>query len=577
MNADRLLALYDRVADAPDAVDRLRRFVLDLAVRGKLVEQDPVDEPAVELLKRIAAEKVRMVKEGEIRKPRNLSNGDDLVTPFEIPTSWCWDRLDAIGAIVGGGTPPAGDPRNFSEPGRGFAWLTPKDLGGYRSRHIERGSRDLSPRGLQSSSATLMPAGTVLFSSRAPIGYVAIAANAISTNQGFKSIVPYVSGCSEYIALAMQAFAPRIEDSASGTTFKEVSGRIVAGVPFPLPPLAEQRRIVAKVNQLMALCDRLEETRNAQKETRDQLTEASLTRLTVTNTDASSFQAHARLAINALPALTARADQVKHLRQTILGLAVRGKLVDQDSSDEPASELLKQIAEVRVQLGIKHKVEPPDGKETLFRLPVGWHWSRIGELCTKTGSGSTPRGGKSVYKKTGVPFLRSQNVYDDGLRLASVAYIGGDIHARMAGTAVRSRDLLLNITGGSMGRCCRVPDVFAEANVSQHVAIIRPAVSEMADYLHKLVLSPHFQAFIFRKQTGAGRGGLPKNRMDRIVVAVPPLAEQCRIVAKVDELMMLCDRMETGLDIADATRSRLLESLLHDALSSYEAAISGRR
>ena len=126
-----------------------------------------------------------------------------------------------------------------------------------------------------------------------------------------------------------------------------------------------------------------------------------------------------------------------------------------------------------------------------------------------------------------------------------------------------------------MGRCCRVPDDFAEANVSQHVAIIRPAVSEMADYLHKLVLSSHFQAFIFRKQTGAGRGGLPKNRMDRIPVAVPPLAEQRRIVAKVDELMALCDRLETGLDIADDTRNRLLESLLHDALWSHEAAIAG--
>ena len=121
-----------------------------------------------------------------------------------------------------------------------------------------------------------------------------------------------------------------------------------------------------------------------------------------------------------------------------------------------------------------------------------------------------------------------------------------------------------------MGRCCRVPDDFAEANISQHVAIIRPAVSEMAAYLHKLVLSPHFQAFIFRKQTGAGRGGLPKNRMDRIPVAVPPLAEQRRIVARVDELMALCDRLETGLGTADDTRSRLLESILRDVLGSAQ-------
>ena len=159
-------------------------------------------------------------------------------------------------------------------------------------------------------------------------------------------------------------------------------------------------------------------------------------------------------------------------------------------------------------------------------------------------------------------------MYDDGLRLDDVAYIGPDVHLRMAGTAVRSRDLLLNITGGSLGRCCRVPDEFGEANVSQHVAIIRLAVSEMAEFLHRLVLSPYFQAFIFDEQTGAGRGGLPKYKMDRIPVAVPPLSEQRRIVAKVDELMALCDQMETELATADAIRSRLLDSLLHEVLGS---------
>ncbi|MDE2975026.1 MAG: restriction endonuclease subunit S, partial [Gemmatimonadota bacterium] len=262
-------------------------------------------------------------------------------------------------------------------------------------------------------------------------------------------------------------------------------------------------------------------------------------------------------------------------RQTILSLAVRGKLVEQDPADEPASELLKQIAGVRAQLGIKRGGRSPSADEPPFSLPVGWHWSRLGALCTKTGSGSTPRGGKSVYRKTGVPFLRSQNVYDDGLRLGDVAFVGADVHARMAGTSVAARDLLLNITGGSMGRCCRVPDHFAEANVSQHVAIIRPAVSEMADYLHKLVLSPYFQAFIFREQTGAGRGGLPKNRMDRIAVALPPLAEQHRIVAKVDALMALCDQLEAEIGDADGMRSRLLDSLLQESLASQEASTNG--
>ena len=147
MNADRLLAHYDRIADAPDAVPRLRRFILDLAVRGKLVEQDPNDEPASELLKRIAVERARMVKTGQIRKPRDLDLGETVLAPFEIPNRWRWVRLDAIGAIIGGGTPSTANTDNFAAPGTGVSWLTPADLGGFSEGFVSRGARDLSEIG----------------------------------------------------------------------------------------------------------------------------------------------------------------------------------------------------------------------------------------------------------------------------------------------------------------------------------------------------------------------------------------------------------------------------------------------
>jgi type I restriction enzyme S subunit len=263
-------------------------------------------------------------------------------------------------------------------------------------------------------------------------------------------------------------------------------------------------------------------------------------------------------------------DAVARLRGYVLDLAVRGKLVPQDPSDESAAELLKRIKNDKARLGIKSVPSSLEANEIPFEIPAGWSWSHIGEVCSKTGSGSTPRGGKEVYKETGIPFLRSQNVYEDGLRLDDVAYIDPAIHERMGGTRVLPSDLLLNITGGSMGRCCRVPDDFGEANVSQHVAIIRVALRGTEDVLHNLVLSPYFQAFIFDEQTGAGRGGLPKNRMDQIAVALPPLAEQHRIVAKVDELMALCDRLEVNLTTTDDTRRCLLEALLAEAVAPDE-------
>lgn len=261
----------------PDQIKQLRQTILNLAVRGKLVAQDPEDEPASELLKRIAKEKEQLVKVGKFKKLRNSPTDEvGVLKPFEVPKNWSWCRLDRIGAIVGGGTPPSSDPTNFTAPGHGIPWLTPADLGRYKNLYVKHGSRDLSYKGLNSSSATLMPTGTVLFTCRAPIGYVAISANAISTNQGFKSIVPFLSDCSRYIALAMQAFATQIDADASGTTFKEVSGKIVAAMPLPLPPLADQQRIVNKVDQLMGLYDRLEETLAATKTNRRKLLESVL-------------------------------------------------------------------------------------------------------------------------------------------------------------------------------------------------------------------------------------------------------------------------------------------------------------
>ncbi len=263
-------------------------------------------------------------------------------------------------------------------------------------------------------------------------------------------------------------------------------------------------------------------------------------------------------------------EAVPRLRGFILDLAVRGKLASRSSDDEPASERLKrlQAEKVRVSKGKAQHVEPVGPGEAPFELPATWAWARLGEVCSKTGSGSTPRGGQSVYKEEGVPFLRSQNIYDDGLRLEDVAYIDKQTHRRMNGTAVKHGDLLLNITGGSIGRCCRVPDDFRDANVSQHVAIIRVAIRGMEELMQLVIQSPYFQSLILDRQTGAGRGGLPKNRMDRLPVAIAPLGEQCRIVAKVREMMTLCDRLAEAQVVRDRRRDQLLEVLLYQALDA---------
>ena len=256
-------------------------------------------------------------------------------------------------------------------------------------------------------------------------------------------------------------------------------------------------------------------------------------------------------------------DAIPRLRQFILDLAVRGKLVEQNTSENSALFLLEAIRERLSELDCSTDPEILDPEDQPFMLPPGWLWTRLGDICSKTGSGSTPRGGKSVYQVEGIPFLRSQNIHDDGLRLDEVAYIAPETHERMSGTALRPHDLLLNITGGSIGRCCLVPSNLGPANVSQHVAIIRVAADGVQPYLHCLIKSSYFQRSVIGEQTGAGRGGLPKNRMDQIPVALPPLAEQRRIVAKVQELMVLCDRMEVAQTEREKRRDRLMVATLY--------------
>ena len=576
MSIDVLFADFDRLIQSPESVHRLRRFILDLAVRGKLVPQDPNDEPASELLKRIAAEKARLVKAGKIRKPRVLDGGGPVDTPFVIPQSWQWVRLDSVGAIVGGGTPSANEAKNFAAPGQGVPWLTPADLGGYSGLFVSRGARDLSDTGLQSSSATLMPRGTVLFTSRAPIGYVAIAANPISTNQGFKSIVPYILDCVRFVAIAMKAFASDIDAIAPGTTFKEVSGKIVAGVPFPLPPLTEQHRIVAKVDEMMSLCDRLEAARAEREATRDRLATASLARLNAPNPDPARFQHDVTFALNNLAPLTTRPDQIKALRQTILNLAVRGKLVPQDPNEEPASELLKRIAVERSNL-VAQKIlrrekslAAIDADEPPFKVPSAWEWSRIGDAVLFTQYGTST---KSSSSEQGVPVLTMGNVQDGLIVWRNEKRIPNTAE-ELPALYLKQFDLLYNRTNsaelvGKTGIYLGEDDCRTFASYLIRIRASREHFSP--HFLNLTMNTPEFRETqivpLIKKQTG--QANVNGTALRHMLIPVPPLAEQRRIVAKVDELMGLCDRLEASLATGDNTCRRLLAASLHEALARH--------
>ena len=233
--------------------DDMKKSLLQYAIEGKLVPQRKEEGTARDLLAEIRAEKEKLIKAKKIKKTKPLPEITDDEKPFDIPDSWEWVRLEEIGSVIGGGTPKT----KIIEYWDGtIPWITPADMK-FIGKYAKGGKRNISSLGLQKSSAQLMPKGTVLFSSRAPIGYIAIADNDISTNQGFKSIVPFDMRCNEYIYYCLQARLNDIKHRASGTTFKEISGAEFGKTMISFPPLAEQHRIVARLEELLPLCRQL--------------------------------------------------------------------------------------------------------------------------------------------------------------------------------------------------------------------------------------------------------------------------------------------------------------------------------
>ena len=507
MNTDRLFALYDRVADAPDAVGRLRRFVLDLAVRGKLVEQDPADEPASELLRRIAAAKARLVRIGNIRKPKPSTSINRTEVPFEVPIHWTWIRLGDIGTLAGGMTPSKNRPEYWDGD---VTWLSPKDI---KADAVSDSELKITKKALSNTRLKLFPVGSLFMVARSGILKrtfpVTINRVPAASNQDLKVLVPFLKGQERYLQVMFRGLTSFILKDLvkTGTTVQSLKYAEFEVQPIPLPPLAEQHRIVAKVDDLMALCDRLEEARTVREDTRDRLTKASLTRLSAADTDVPTFRSHARFAVDALPALTARADQVKHLRQTILNLAVRGKLVEQDPADEPASELLKRIAAEKARMVKAGEIRKPkrmpvlDTDELPFCLPHKWAWTRLFEMSRKIHYGFTASANRMVEA---VRLLRITDIQDNRVDWLSVP--GCEIEENVLPKFRLERgDVLIARTGGTVGKSFLVQDVPVTAVFASYLIRIQGSHEVNDRYLKLFLESPTYWTQLRDGARGAGQ------------------------------------------------------------------------
>jgi type I restriction enzyme S subunit len=548
-------------------IKKLRELILELAVRGKLVPQDPSDEPASELLKKNQVEKAKLIAEGKIKKEKPLPPISEDEKPFDLPIGWQFVRLGEILEMVNGRAFKPTDwtsnglpivrIQNLNNPSAPFNYC---DSDSVDERHI-----------INSGSFLISWSGTPGTSFGAFIwkgGKAALNQHIFSC---FQIENPYFD---DFLKLAINA---RLEELISkahgGVGLQHVTKGKLEALALVLPPIAEQHRIVTKVDELMALCDQLETQHNNAAEAHEKLVSHLLATLTQSQNAAEFSENWQRIAAH-FDTLFTTESSIDALKQTLLQLAVMGKLVPQDPNDEPASELLKKIQEQKAKLIVEGKIkkEKPQpligNEEKPFDSPLGWTFVRLGELLSKIGAGSTPLGGKQVYVKEGIPFLRSQNVWNDGLRLDDVAFITSETHVKMSGTHVYPGDLLFNITGASIGRCAIVPENFEFGNVSQHVTIVRPVSKVILDFLHRVLISNHVQQTVTDVQVGVSREGLSIGKLAQFVIPVPPLKEQHRIVGKVDELMSLCDQLKSRITAANQVQQKLADAMVEQTLSS---------
>ena len=576
MNADRLLTHYERIADAPDAIVRFRRFILDLAVRGNLVEQDPNDEPASKLLKRIASEKARLVKTRKT-KSRDVLNGvnsDEF--PFGIPAAWCWVRFGNIADYSAGRTPSRNEPSFWNSGDR--AWVSIADMkDGETLTSTKETVTKKAAR--QIFGAEPEQVGTIIMSFKLTIGKIARLGIPAYHNEAIISIRPYVSDLDSHLFKVLPIFARQgnTKGAIKGATLNRKS---ISNILIPLPPLAEQHRIVAKVDELMALCERLEAARAEREATRDRLATASLARLNAPAPDPTVFQGHAAFAFENLVPLTTRLDQIKALRQTILNLAVRGKLAEQDPNNEPAEELLRRMDAARLEMLEAGYPNPSEAQTQLKKLskqtvpdyvgnlPTGWSWATLQQcsmLVVDCKNKTAP------YSPTGIRLVRTTNVRDGKLNAIDQKYVNKETYEVWSARCKPEPWDILITREAPMGEVCLIPP--GETICLGQRMMLARLLAEFIDrnFMLYSLRDPDLMGRVQDKPLGMTVQHLRVGGIETLLVPVPPLAEQRRIVAKVDELMALCDRLEASLADSDTTRQRLLETLIHEALAPATA------
>ena len=557
MNAATFLNQFEHLAESPNGIAKLRELILQLAVRGKLVPQDPNDEPASELLKKIEAEKRLLVSKRVIPKTRSLEAIGPEELPYGLPENWIWTRLGDIGRTQTGTTPKKSDVDSYGDD---IPFLKPGDISWSR---VDYGNEGLSKLGVE-KYGRMAASGSSLMVCIGTIGKTQVIDRDCSFNQQINAVTPFRGVAPALLQWFLRS--PYFQDAAwaraSSTTISILNKGKWQSIPLPLPPLAEQKRIVAKVDELMALCDNLEAKRQAKRTKQLALNRASLYALTEPN--GTSLAAAWRRVRDHFDHLYTLPETVADLRQTILQLAVMGRLVPQDPKDEPASELLQKIQAEKQRLiaeGTIRKTKALPAVDDVGDLPNTWEIRRLADVCVSIVDGSHNPPPRS---SSGLPYITAKNVIGGRVELDGCTFISDeDAPAVTKRYVPRDGDVLLTCVG-TIGRIAIVhgSERFA---IDRNVAALRPhAVGIDPKYLEIVLRGPEMQRIISAASGSTAQPHIYLKEIRSLVCPLPPLAEQKRIVTKVDQLMTLCDDLEAKLQQAQTDADNLLAAIVHE-------------
>lgn len=540
------------LASAPEGIKKLRGLILELAVRGKLVPQDPNDEPAGELLKRIANEKARLLAEGRLNKQRSLNPIDCDDAPFELPCGWCWARLSDVVNVLNGRAYKKEELLDAGTPVLRVGNLfTSKHW--YYSDLVLDDDKYCNP-------------GDLLFAWSASFGPFIWSGERSIYHYHIWKLDFYDQGSIDkyflYNYLLEQTQV--IKASGHGVSMVHMTKEKMERLVIPFPPLSEQQRIVAKVDELMALCDRLEAQQDDAAAAHAQLMQTLLNSLTRAQ-DADDFAASWQRISTHFDVLFTTEASIDALKQTTLQLAVMGKLVPQDPNDEPASELLKRIQCSRVtkKRRIKCVSTEISQQEKPFDLPDGWCWGLLPDLgeLARGKSRHRPRNDPALYAGGKFPLIQT-----------------GDV-ARADGV-VRTYSSLYNSMGVEQSRlwpagtlCITIAANIADSAVLGFDACFPDSVVGFIPYFPDMdvryfdflirVTKSHLENFA----PSTAQKNINLEILGELLVPVPPVNELCRIVAKVDELMALCDQLKTQLSTARKLQEKLAGALVEQAVA----------